>query len=56
MEDRASPRGDAARARPSAEMLRLYLSRLFLPIEGEVLFADVSAENRAWLIFTRRNS
>ncbi|MDB5735893.1 MAG: glycosyltransferase [Alphaproteobacteria bacterium] len=30
-------------------MLRLYLSRLFLPLEGEVLFADVSAENRAWL-------
>jgi len=48
MED-ASPRGDAACARPSADRVRLYLSRLFLPLESEVLVADVSAENRAWL-------
>jgi glycosyltransferase involved in cell wall biosynthesis len=48
MED-ASPLGDAACARRSADRVRLYLSRLFLPLESEVLIADVSAENRAWL-------
>lgn len=48
MED-ASPRGDAVCARPSADRVRLYLSRLFLPLESEVLVADVSAENLAWL-------
>ena len=48
MED-ASPHGDAACARLSADEVRLYLSRLFLPLESEVLVADVSAENLAWL-------
>jgi hypothetical protein len=49
MEDGASPRGVAAHARPSADLLRLYLTRLFLPLEDEVLVADGSVENRAWL-------
>jgi hypothetical protein len=48
MED-ASPRGDAAYARTSADRVRLYLTRLFLPLENEVLVADDTAENRAWL-------
>lgn len=34
---------------PPAETLRLYLSRLFLPLDEGVLVADPSAEGRAWL-------
>jgi hypothetical protein len=48
MEDGAAPCGDFA---PCArdETLRLYLTRLFLPVADGVLAADVSPENRQWL-------
>jgi cellulose synthase/poly-beta-1,6-N-acetylglucosamine synthase-like glycosyltransferase len=48
MEDGASPDGDAARC-ARHDTLRLYLTRLFLPVANGVLAADVSPENRQWL-------
>jgi hypothetical protein len=48
MEDGVSPEGELA-LRARDETLRLFLARLFLPVEGGVLAADVSPENRQWL-------
>ena len=48
MEDGVSPGGDTAQDARDAT-LRLYLTRLFLPVEEGVLAADISPENRQWL-------
>jgi cellulose synthase/poly-beta-1,6-N-acetylglucosamine synthase-like glycosyltransferase len=45
MMEAISPEGDAS----ARAMLALYLTRLFLPLEREILTADASAEGRAWL-------
>jgi hypothetical protein len=48
MEDGASPKGDPVLCARD-DTLRLYLTRLFLPVDDGVLAADISPENRQWL-------